>query len=59
MTTSSRVERAVRHAIKISFERGNKDLIEEIFQNAFSTQKGKATNAEFIFGLADYIISCQ
>ena len=52
-TTSSRVERAIRHAIEISWSRGDYDLMEEIFGNSVDCDKSKPTNGEFIVTLAD------
>ena len=52
-TTSSRVERAIRHAIEISWSRGDYDLMEEIFGNSVDCEKSKPTNGEFIVTLAD------
>ena len=47
-TTPSRVERAIRHAVEVVFDRGNSDYIFEVFGNTMSTKKGKLTNSEFI-----------
>lgn len=52
-TTSSRVERAIRHAIEISWNRGNWDLMEEIFGHSVDIDKAKPTNSEFIVTVAD------
>ena len=52
-TTSSRVDRAIRHAIEISWSRGDYDLMEEIFGNSVDCDKSKPTNGEFIVTLAD------
>ena len=52
-TTSSRVERAIRHAIEISWNRANWELMEEIFGYSVDIDKAKATNSEFIVTLAD------
>ena len=52
-TTSSRVERAIRHAIEVSWNRGNWDLMEEIFGHSVDIDKAKPTNSEFIVTLAD------
>ena len=54
-TTSSRVERAVRHAIEIAFYRGDIDKLKDIFGFSVSCDKGKATNSEFIATIADYL----
>lgn len=52
-TTSSRVERAIRHAIEISWNRGDYDLMEEIFGHSVDYDKAKPTNSEFIATVAD------
>ena len=54
-TTSSRVERAIRHAIEISWTRGDYDLMEDIFGHSVDYDKAKPTNSEFIATLADKI----
>lgn len=54
-TTSSRVERAIRHAIEVAWERGRLDTIYELFGYTVSTGKGKPTNSEFIALVADKI----
>lgn len=54
-TTSSRVERAIRHAIEIAWSRGNMDVLENIFGYTINTGKGKPTNSEFIAMIADRI----
>lgn len=52
-TTVSRVERAIRHAIEVSWNRANWDLMEEIFGNSVDIDKAKPTNSEFIVTIAD------
>lgn len=52
-TTPSRVERAIRHAIEVSWNRGNWDLMEEIFGNSVDIDRAKPTNSEFIVTVAD------
>ena len=52
-TTSSSVERTIRHAIEVAFRRGNKEMLEEIFINTVNAKKNKPTNSEFIALLAD------
>ena len=52
-TTVSRVERAIRHAIEVSWNRGNWDLMEEIFRHSVDIDKAKPTNSEFIVTVAD------
>jgi len=54
-TTSSRVERAIRHAIEVAWSRGNADAIHKIFGRNTMTDKGKPTNSEFIAIIADKI----
>ena len=54
-TTSSRVERAIRHAIEVSWNRGDYDLMEEIFGNSVDYDRAKPTNSEFIVTVADKI----
>lgn len=52
-TTVSRVERAIRHAIEVSWNRGNWDYMEEIFGHSVDIDKAKPTNSEFIVTVAD------
>lgn len=52
-TTSSRVERAIRHAIEVAWNRGNTEAIDEIFGYTVSASKSKPTNSEFIAMIAD------
>lgn len=52
-TSVSRVERAIRHAIEVSWNRGNLDLMEEIFGHSVDIDRAKPTNSEFIVTLAD------
>ena len=52
-STVSRVERAIRHAIEVSWNRGNWDLMEEIFGHSVDIDKAKPTNSEFIVTIAD------
>ena len=47
-TTPSRVERTIRHAVEVSFDRGDVDAIYNIFGNTISVGKGKLTNGEFL-----------
>jgi two-component system response regulator (stage 0 sporulation protein A) len=54
-TTSSRVERAIRHSIEVAWSRGNPETMEEIFGYTIHTGKGKPTNSEFIAMVADRI----
>ena len=52
-TTSSRVERAIRHSIEVAWNRGNVDAISQIFAYTISYNKSKPTNSEFIAMIAD------
>ena len=52
-TTVSRVERAIRHAIEVSWNRGDWDLMEDIFGHSVDIDKAKPTNSEFIVTIAD------
>ena len=52
-TTPSRVERAIRHAIEVAWERGEAAAVENIFGYTVSASKGKPTNSEFIAMIAD------
>ena len=54
-TTSSRVERAIRHAIEVAWSRGKMDTIDELFGYTVNNRKGKPTNSEFIALIADKI----
>lgn len=52
-TTVSRVERAIRHAVEISWNRGDIDLMEKIFGHSVDIDRSKPTNSEFIVTIAD------
>ena len=52
-TSASRVERAIRHAIEVSWNRGDWDLMEEIFGHSVDIDRAKPTNSEFIVTIAD------
>ena len=52
-TTSSRVERAIRHAIEVAWTRGNLDTMEALFGYTINTGKGKPTNSEFVALITD------
>ena len=54
-TTSSRVERAIRHAIEVAWSRGKMDTIDELFGYTVNNGKGKPTNSEFIALITDKI----
>lgn len=49
----TRVERAIRHAIEVSWNRGDWDLMEEIFGHSVDIDRAKPTNSEFIVTIAD------
>lgn len=52
-TTSSRVERAIRHAIEVAWDRGDVDVLNSYFGYTIHSSKGKPTNSEFIALIAD------
>ncbi len=52
-TTSSRVERAIRHAIEVSWDRGDLNLMEDLFGHSIDYNRSKPTNSEYINTLAD------
>ncbi len=52
-TTSSRVERAIRHAIEVAWDRGDLDILNEYFGYTIQNERGKPTNSEFIAMIAD------
>ena len=52
-TTSSRVERAIRHAIEVAWDRGDVDVLNSYFGYTIHSGKGKPTNSEFIALIAD------
>src|SRR5690554_3041443 len=52
-TTPSRVERAIRHAIEVSWDRGNIAALNKYFGNTVSASSGKPTNSQFIAKIAD------
>ena len=54
-TTSSRVERAIRHAIEVAWSRGKMETLDSLFGYTISVGKGKPTNSEFIALIADKI----
>ena len=54
-TTSSRVERAIRHAIEVAWNRGRMETLDAMFGYTINTGKGKPTNSEFIALIADKI----
>ena len=54
-TTASRVERAIRHAIEVAWDRGNVEILEQYFGYTINSSRGKPTNSEFIAMIADKI----
>ena len=54
-TTSSRVERAIRHAIEVAWSRGKMETLDSLFGYTIDIGKGKPTNSEFIALIADKI----
>ncbi len=52
-TTASRVERAIRHAIELAWDRGNVDLMNRYFGYTINIERGKPTNSEFVAMIAD------
>ena len=54
-TTSSRVERAIRHAIEVAWDRGDLETLNHYFGGTVHSHRGKPTNSEFIAMLADRV----
>lgn len=54
-TTPTRVERAIRHAIEVAWDRGDVEVLDSYFGYTISRQRGKPTNSEFIAMIADKI----
>ena len=54
-TTASRVERAIRHLIEVTWARGDWDVLNHYFGNTVSADRGKPTNGEFIARLANVV----
>lgn len=54
-TTSQRVERAIRNAIEVSWERGNPEVFEDLFGFSRETQSPRPTNSEYIARIADKV----
>lgn len=54
-TTEQKVERAIRNAIEVSWQRGNVSIFEELFGYSSQTGRQRPTNSEYIFRLADKI----
>lgn len=55
-TTSSRVERAIRHAIEVAWDRGDLETLQKYFGYTVSNAKGKPTNSEFIAMISDRLV---
>lgn len=59
-TTDQKIERAIRNAIEVSWERGNGDLFEELFGYNNSDEYSRPTNSEYIAVVADHIrLKCE
>lgn len=54
-TTPTRVERAIRHAIEVAWDRGKTKVFEEYFGYSVNPSRGKPTNSEFIYMIVDYL----
>lgn len=54
-TTPSRVERVIRHAVELAWDRGDLDTLQRFFGFTTSPKKGKTTNKEFLSALADHL----
>ena len=54
-TTDQKIERAIRNAIEVSWERGNSALFEQLFGYCNSNEYSRPTNSEYIAAAADYI----
>ena len=54
-TTATRVERSIRHAIEVSWSRGNLEILNDIFGYSIENMKGRPTNSEFIAIISDKI----
>ncbi len=52
-TTTSRVERAIRHAIEVAWDRGDVETLNSYFGYTIQNNRGKPTNSEFIAMIAD------
>ncbi len=55
-TTASRVERAIRHAIEVAWDRGDLDTLQKYFGYTVSNSKGKPTNSEFVAMISDRLV---
>ncbi|MCM1253421.1 MAG: sporulation initiation factor Spo0A C-terminal domain-containing protein [Clostridium sp.] len=55
MTTDQKIERAIRNAIEVSWERGNCELFKKLFGYGNSVGHNRPTNSEYIASVADYV----
>lgn len=55
VTTDQKIERAIRNAIEVSWERGNSELFERLFGYANGIEHNRPTNSEYIASVADYV----
>lgn len=55
-TSNEKVERSMRSVIEVGWERGNKEIYEEIFGYSVADGKKRPTNSEFVLGITDYIL---
>lgn len=55
LTTDQKIERAIRNAIEVSWERGNGELFKKLFGYSNSTEHNRPTNSEYIASVADYV----
>lgn len=58
-TSNEKVERAIRSVIEVGWERGNRELYEEIFGYSVADGKKRPTNSEFVLGIADFTKTCS
>ena len=54
-TTAGRVERALRHLVEVTFDRGDWEILQRYFGNTVSSTKGKPTNSEFVARIANIV----
>lgn len=54
-STPSRVERAIRHAVELAWDRGDLNALHKFFGYTVSSKKGKPTNSEFLSALVDHL----
>ena len=55
LTTPQKVERAIRNAVEVSWQRGNEELFDKLFGYNRNDGNGRPTNSEYIGGIADFI----